>query len=293
MALVGRFDAATVSAAGAAVCACAALADGAALAARQRTPLRPLVALVGRCAEAVDGALRGSPPGRGAALSAALCACLAAGPPALALASWQPMALAGAGAVPALHALARAARRRRQREADTEAGNLATALADSLAAGHALRAALGHAQASVTGALRSELASAVALIERGASTEAALVALRERCRSQRVATIVAACLVQHRVGGNLPALLRECARAFAEHDQLVGEALAATAQARFSAAVVAALPLAGVALTELISPGYFTGLIGNPITGPLLALSALLQLGAFFAIRAIARAAQR
>ena len=79
--------------------------------------------------------------------------------------------------------------------------------------------------------------------------------MRARVRSPRLDTVVAACLLQRRAGGDLARLLRESARSMEEQSRLEGELRAATAQARFTGLLVVALPLGGALLAELASPG--------------------------------------
>ena len=71
--------------------------------------------------------------------------------------------------------------------------------------------------------------------------------MRARVRSPRLDTVVAACVLQRRAGGDLARLLRESARSMEEQSRLEGELRAATAQARFTGLLVVALPLGGAA----------------------------------------------
>ena len=112
------------------------------------------------------------------------------------------------------------------------------------------------------GAAGHELRRARAELAAGARTEAALEALRARARSPRLDSLVAACLLQQRAGGDLARLLRGLARSFEDQSRLEDEVKAATAQARFTGLVVVLLPLAGAGLAELASPGFLAG------TGP-------------------------
>jgi len=108
-------------------------------------------------------------------------------------------------------------------------------------------------------------------------------------RSHRVDTIVAACLLQRRAGGDLARLLRESARAFEDQARLEDEVRAATAQARFTGLLVVLLPLGGALLAELASPGYLRGLAGSFLTLWLGGLAIALQVVAAVLIRRLAR----
>jgi tight adherence protein B len=184
----------------------------------------------------------------------------------------------------------RARAERYRRSVDAGAAAIALSLADALGGGHSLRGALTEAaRGGVSGAAGRELRRLAGELALGGRTDEALEAFRLRVGSHRVDTLVAACLLQRRAGGDLALLLRECARAFEDQARLQDEARAATAQARFTGLVVVLLPLGGALLAELASPGYLTGLAGSPLT-LLLAVPALaLQAGAALLIRRLAR----
>jgi tight adherence protein B len=101
--------------------------------------------------------------------------------------------------------------------------------------------------------------------------------MRGRVRSPRLDTVVAACVLQRRAGGDLAGLLRASARSMEEQSRLEGELRAATAQARFTGVLVGALPLGGAALAELASPGWLAGLWGSFLTAWLVGIALFLQ----------------
>jgi tight adherence protein B len=198
------------------------------------------------------------------------------------------MALA-AGGPWAVARLLRARRERYRRAVDAELPALALALADSLAGGHSLRGALGEATRSLSGAAGHELRRTNAELAAGAPTEVALEAMQARVRSGRLDTVVAACLLQRRAGGDLARLLRQSARAMEEEARLTGELRAATAQARFTGLLVVLLPVGGALLAELASPGWFSGLWSSFATGWLVGIALALQLVAAALIRRLGR----
>ena len=61
-----------------------------------------------------------------------------------------------------------------------------------------------------------------------------------------------------------------------------------TAQARFTALLVSALPVAGLGLAELAQPGFVLGLASSPMTALMVASALALQAVAFLCIRRIA-----
>jgi tight adherence protein B len=184
----------------------------------------------------------------------------------------------------------RARTERYRRSVDAGAAAIAISLADALRGGHSLRGAVTEAaRGGVPAAAGSELRRLAGELALGGRTDEALEAFRRRVGSHRVDTLVAACLLQRRAGGDLALLLRQCARAFEDQARLEDEARAATAQARFTGLVVVLLPLGGALLAELADPGYLGGLAGSPLTLLLAVPALVLQAAAALLIRRLAR----
>jgi tight adherence protein B len=108
-------------------------------------------------------------------------------------------------------------------------------------------------------------------------------------RSDRVDAFAAAVLSQRLAGGDLAALLRRFAAGAADRDRAAEEARTATAQARFTGLLVVAMPTGAALFAELLSPGFVSRLLGEPISAVFLILAAALQLAGFVAIRHLAR----
>ena len=196
----------------------------------------------------------------------------------------------GAVAGPGAAAWAVARRRARYRRA-VERGlpQVATAVADALAGGRSVRAALASAASSMEGPPAAELARLRADLELGASTAEGLAALEARLRSERVDSFAAALLSQQLGGGDLAGLLRRFAASAAERDRVAADARSATAQARFTGLLVVAMPAGAALFAELIEPGFVGGLLSNGTSAALLAAAAAFQVGGFAAIRRLSR----
>jgi tight adherence protein B len=200
----------------------------------------------------------------------------------------QAVPLAAAG--PAAAAWGVGVRRRRYRRAvERGLSDTATAIADALAAGRSVRAALGSAAGSLEGPPAVEMARVGADLELGESTTTALAGLRTRLRSPRVDALCAALAAHQLAGGDLVGLLRRFATAAAEREGVMAEARSATAQARFTGLLVVAMPLGAAALAELASPGFLAGVLSNPVSLLLLGVATALQLSGFAAIRRLGR----
>jgi tight adherence protein B len=197
-----------------------------------------------------------------------------------------PLSVAG----PGLAAWAISSRRRRYRAAvERSLPEVATAVADSLAAGRSLRASLPAAAAYLDGPPAAELARLGTELDLGAGTAAAVAAWRARMRSERVDAFAAALLSQRLAGGDLAGLLRRFAAGAAERDRVAEDAKSATAQARFTGLLVVAMPSSGALFAELVQPGFLAKLMASPASAVLLAMAAGLQVIGFVAIRRLSR----
>jgi tight adherence protein B len=184
-------------------------------------------------------------------------------------------------------------RRNRYRAAvDAGASTVALALADALTVGHSVRGAVVACADSVKGPIGRELGKTAQALEFGATTDAALTLLRERCRSRRIDLICAAISVQRRSGGALSALLRRVARTIEEQDRLADEARAASAQARTTSRIVALLPFAALALGELAAPGLLGRIASSGAGLWLLGTAIALQLAGAVVVMRLSRLEQ-
>jgi tight adherence protein B len=214
----------------------------------------------------------------------------------LAAAGWLAAGLAGAlllgaaGPAAVRQALATRARRRRARLASA-APAVARALADALAGGHAVHGAILAAArgGGLTGPAGEALDDAGCGLELGEPVEDVLEALRRRAGALAWDTLTAAILLQRDAGGDLAGLLRDLAERLEQARRDEAEAQTATAQARFTAWLVAALPAGAGVLAELASPGYLVSLADAPLTAALASTSVVLQVVAVVAIRRIAQ----
>jgi tight adherence protein B len=190
----------------------------------------------------------------------------------------------------AVLAAVRARRARYRVEVRRGAAGAARALADAMTAGHSIRGALNEVAPTLPGAAGHELRIAARALALGEPTEAVLERLRARAATRAWDTLVAAILLQREAGGDLAALLRELATALEAADRQERDARAATAQARFTAWLVVALPVAAAALAELAAPGFLRALIAAPLPAALTALALVLQATGLAAIHRIVRA---
>ena len=181
-------------------------------------------------------------------------------------------------------------RARRERWRDALAGGaplVARSLADALAGGHSTRGAIAEAaRAGGTGrASDAELRAAARALALGAPNEDVLVELRRRAGSPSWEVLVAAVLLQREAGGDLARLLRTIAADLEEARRVQAEARAASAQARFTAWLVAGLPLGAGVLAELGRPGTLAEVLGKPVPATMLVVAVVLEATAALLVR--------
>ena len=95
--------------------------------------------------------------------------------------------------------------------------------------------------------------------------------------------------LQRRTGGDLAALLRRIAEIADERDRVDADARTLTAQARFTARLVAMMPVAGLAVAELVAPGGVSATLADPLSIALLTTAGLILVTSLVVISRIAR----
>jgi len=193
----------------------------------------------------------------------------------------------------AVRRVLRARRARWRAAAGAGVASVARALADALAAGHSVRGALGQValHGGVTGPAGDVLRQAQGALAAGATTEHVLERMRVTVADASWDALVAAILLARGTGGDLCGLLRSLAGAAEAARREEADARTATAQARLTAGIVAALPLGGLALAALADPGLLEDVVADPRSLALLLLAAAVQGGALLVVRRIARVA--
>jgi tight adherence protein B len=164
---------------------------------------------------------------------------------------------------------------------------VARALADAVAAGAALEDAVASVGGSVGGRVGRSLSLVASDCIRGLSVGQALERL---CRPPAGAAwepLATAVELHRRSGGDLPSSLRAVAESSEQLAAARASARAATAQARFTASVVCALPVVFAAGAELLRPGLIGSVVGQPIPALLASVSIVVQIACLMAIRAL------
>lgn len=166
---------------------------------------------------------------------------------------------------------------------------VAQQLSSGVAAGLSLRQAIGRAAADAPGPVASELRRTAADLALGSRVDEALDALAARLPDPDLAIMVTAILVQRRTGGNMARALADLSVRLEERVALARELRGATAQARATALMVAALPVVAAVLVEIATPGVLGRTFGHGPGLLLLATAVGLEAAGIMLIRRIAR----
>ncbi|MCP9450340.1 MAG: type II secretion system F family protein [Nitrospira sp.] len=151
-------------------------------------------------------------------------------------------------------------------------------MARALRAGHAVPASLAMVVEESADPLRREFALAVEDMRFGKSLPDALKGLAARVDAEEARFWVTCLLIQRETGGSLPQMLDEVSRLIRARMEFAAKVQAVSAEARFSAVVLAGLPVVLAGLIFLINPDYLSPLWTDPL-GQGLAITALALMG--------------
>lgn len=161
-------------------------------------------------------------------------------------------------------------------------------LAASVRSGHSFLQALEHVASQAPEPTRGAFALTVREIGLGASQEDALERLADRLPSQDLELIVAAINVHNQIGGSLSRVLDAIGDTIRERKRLAGDIAAFTAQQRYSAYVLSALPLLALGGLLLISPEYISVMFESETLRVVLGLAAAMAVLGFLLLQRFA-----
>jgi tight adherence protein B len=177
--------------------------------------------------------------------------------------------------------------RRRQRAFLGQLPDTIALLASTVRAGHSLLQGFEQVAHESVEPTRSAIEQVVREIGVGASQSEAIERLAARFPSEDLDLIVASINVQHEVGGSLAQSLDDMAGTLRERQRIDGDIKALTAQQRYSAYVLAALPICVAVALFFISNDYISLLFEGTLRYAALAAGLMIFLG-FILMRRIA-----
>lgn len=163
------------------------------------------------------------------------------------------------------------------------------AMIQSLEGGFSLYQALEFSADDVAPPLSIELRRAVAEIHYGSELEETLGRLGESIGEPEFNTIMETLLLLKQSGGNLPLLLRKLRGMMRDRAEAAREVRVYTTQGRWSGYVVAALPVAFLAIESVFSPSLVRPLFATPLGLTLLVIGIGMDAAGFLCVRHISR----
>jgi tight adherence protein B len=151
-------------------------------------------------------------------------------------------------------------------------------IARALRSGHAFSGGMKLAADEFDAPLGSEFQKTVDEINFGVSVPDALVNLAERLDCTELKFFVVSVILQRETGGNLAEVMETLAGLIRERFKLMGKIRVLSAEGRFSAVVLVAVPLFIFIFLKLKSPDYIGLLFTEPV-GRLMLTSAIVMMG--------------
>ncbi len=150
-------------------------------------------------------------------------------------------------------------------------------MARALRAGHAFSGGLKLVADELDDPIATEFSKTMNEINFGISVNQALKNLADRVDCSDLKFFVLSVILQRETGGNLAEILESIAYLIRERFKLHGRIRVLSAEGRFSALVLVALPFVVAFVISFLNPGYIGTLIGDPI-GKILIIFAILMM---------------
>lgn len=161
-------------------------------------------------------------------------------------------------------------------------------MARSLRAGHSIASAFELVSQGAPEPAKSEFAEVFRQQNFGMPMREALLQMLDRVPSQDLRVMVTGIVVQRETGGNLVEILDRTVFVIRERQRIRGEIRTQTAQGRLTGWILTMLPVAMLALINLMDPGYSGGLLHDPVGQKMIYVGiAMIMLGGYFINRII------
>ena len=177
---------------------------------------------------------------------------------------------------------------KRRRTAFTEQlGDCLTTVSNALRAGYSFQQAMGVIAKEMEPPISDEFAHVTADMSMGITLEEALEDMNHRVNSSDFELVVTAVLIQREVGGNLAQILDNISDTINERIRMKREILALTAQGRFSAVVLLALPFAAAAIMYFLNRNQLMLLVEEPMGRMAIGAAVVMEILGYIVIQRI------
>jgi tight adherence protein B len=200
---------------------------------------------------------------------------------------WGLLGAVMAGSLPVVYLLHR--RRRRLNRIETQLPDGLDMITRALRAGNALTGAIKLVGEEMPDPIGAEFRRVEEEIRLGVDPGDALAGLQQRVPTEDVRFFCTAIRIQRGTGGNLAEVLERLAEVIRERFKVLSYARVLSSQHRWTAVLVGLSPIVFGILFQMLNPGFFDAMFGDPL-GPTLILSGLvLEALGFYMVWRIAR----
>jgi tight adherence protein B len=138
----------------------------------------------------------------------------------------------------------------------------------SLRAGHPTTVAVALVAREMLDPIGTEFGIAADEVTFGSSLEDAVRKMSERVGSESLRLLAVALSIQAKTGGNLAEILSNLSKVIRERGKLRLKIRALSAEGRVSAIILSAFPLVMFLLLQLLAPGFYGRVWGDPLVMP-------------------------
>lgn len=154
---------------------------------------------------------------------------------------------------------------RRRSKFDAQLGDILQLLTGGLRAGHSILRAIDAAAAEADSPTSEEMRRVVTETSLGKDLLASLTDTSRRMQNEDFAWIAQAIQINREVGGDLAEVLDQVNQTIRERSEIKGQIKALSAEGKFSAYILIALPFGIVAMLSVVNPGYVGVLLTDPL----------------------------
>lgn len=167
---------------------------------------------------------------------------------------------------------------RRRSRFDGQLGDVLQLLTGGLRAGHSVLRAIDAAAIEADSPMSEEMRRVVTETSLGKDLLAALTDTANRMRNEDFAWIAQAIQINREVGGDLAEVLDHVNGTIRERSEIKGQIKALSAEGKFSAYILVALPFGIVGMLSLVNPGYVGVLLTDPLGWVMIGVSVVMMI---------------
>ena len=175
----------------------------------------------------------------------------------------------------------------RRKAFEAQLGDTLIMMCNGLKSGFSFQQTMENVASDMPAPIGMEFGRVCNEIRYGATMEEALNNMAERVKSPDLMLVVSAVLIQRTTGGNLSEILSTISETIRDRIKIKGEISSITAQGRMSGLIIGGLPIAIALILMVVNPEYMSTFFTTTAGNIMLAVSAVMEIFGFFAIRKV------